>query len=1534
MKRLIRIYVFLLAAILVAPSCLQKEQDPGTNKLPDGTPVTLCIGFGASGPFEVEMSTKSTANRADETRVHDLYVMIFKADGSRFYRRYFSYEHLNTTSIEDLISNPNEGWWVDNISLSDLTNNPSKQTRGVVKISTEAQTGCTLVLLANVKNNVTNLDGEEDPVAYLTNEVTTLSKFQSIKVGLEQAVVNRTDLFLMVGKLPGVDTGLMTWGEMNGQTPDYNNTYKVSLNPLDAKVKFRVRGNPTYIDNVTARNWQVFRVPSKSWLDEGQSGDPNDPEDYFDITDAYFEGEESDGGYSWKVFSFYMLENQLTPKHTVSEKSTLGVGADVTSDYYLREFQDKSTDDPGHAGYIKNGPWVFANDYSTYVKFDAVLKLNDNGISAIEDGIAQALTSDAQFTVHLGNFTTTPPNPDDYNTLRGYSYTYDIVINNSTSINIEVRGDKDDSYRQKETQPGQEGSLLLTTDSIINCDAHYEYHSMTFSYNDALAVNDGVWTSRAKFSWYIKTPFDEGGATLNTTTGYYEIPNNRTDYEWVLFTLNEKNNSGNYVQTRRAYPGDSHYNSSWDPTTQDYTDEQLMNVNQLVNLLFRETSKKYAGGNNDNLFDNNGKICVTAYVNEFYYESDPTADTPAVDPNLWRQFVNAKPRELHILSATQYSKDRQSDVITSSHSIIQQSIQTIYNIHAPDLNSLWGTEHNDNLHKGAENAGWPWWPEGIGLPPGSILYSDDENGRLNTAGLWGLTSGATLEWDQFLNYAVDNNTPELKDNYQYLAYACLSRNRDNNGNRKIDQDELRWYTASINQLVGMWVGNEALSQTARVYQPVNSLSSTDVLWRSAVVSSTFNNNAQHLLTDPDILRAEEGATKSHYQEHWWTQNLQDWYSTTSVRCLRNIGTWRDGSETKDISSAPYDLMTDQYYVFEQGEDPNGKAWPNDDGTYTIKFSRLNPRSIREYTAEDLPYHEEYSLHNCVYLTLTAQNKTNVVYADGEVPDITLDNLNFAVSEHDDYCPPGYRLPNMTELLMIVSLLPADYFSEGNAMYYPSRTYFSRGKLGSNQTTSEKNKVGWSFNDRSTGVKRVNLGGGSEKMTAIRCVKDKESIGDLSGKITVENSNQLHQNEMMNIELNFNSSASPITQVDLSLVYLDNYGQEHEVSIPYTIPNSSITLQDNLSWRIPNDLPVLGYMTVRAHVFNAVFDRYFETPVRIISNMMISMKLLPCNYNPEETDEANRPLFPILMTAAHISEEVRSWKLWVKKPLEENATSVPLTVLPTNPEGEEITYASQVYYFNPYLDQGGLRQGTYVFQLEAELANREKTRSETVTMEVLKVDYQPIPQDVITNAMDNGEASSLYNYPWPRMMIEDLNFAAGDFIETDMDVSRCIYKNVGNDNDRSIGMDVLFSIGLNGINWDSWSFAMFYPAISNGDTAHPMLDFSPTWENGNYSSITYTPLSSSVPLHFRLDKDGFFWNNQRVDFGKWGQDESSAASVHTKLSSASKLYIGSTAGKHRSRAKYRFVRVVYNGRNSSTREGMDDFNGNPQNGGNL
>ena len=79
-------------------------------------------------------------------------------DGNRFYDRYFTYEH-KTAQLSDLEANPNEGWWVEN-SEYDSDNQVYTTTRGVVKIATVSRQNCTLVVLANISNSISTLDGK------------------------------------------------------------------------------------------------------------------------------------------------------------------------------------------------------------------------------------------------------------------------------------------------------------------------------------------------------------------------------------------------------------------------------------------------------------------------------------------------------------------------------------------------------------------------------------------------------------------------------------------------------------------------------------------------------------------------------------------------------------------------------------------------------------------------------------------------------------------------------------------------------------------------------------------------------------------------------------------------------------------------------------------------------------------------------------------------------------------------------------------------------------------------------------------------------------------------------------------------------------------------------------------------------------------------------------------------------------------------------------------------------------------------------
>jgi hypothetical protein len=120
MRRFINI-LLLLASLVTVWSCFREQFNiPGGDNLPpEGTPVTLTLGFGASDLEDIEVGTKAELSRVDESRIHDLYVLIFdNSSKQKIYGRYFTYEHQysilkdNDPATAYLLSLSNEGCYV------------------------------------------------------------------------------------------------------------------------------------------------------------------------------------------------------------------------------------------------------------------------------------------------------------------------------------------------------------------------------------------------------------------------------------------------------------------------------------------------------------------------------------------------------------------------------------------------------------------------------------------------------------------------------------------------------------------------------------------------------------------------------------------------------------------------------------------------------------------------------------------------------------------------------------------------------------------------------------------------------------------------------------------------------------------------------------------------------------------------------------------------------------------------------------------------------------------------------------------------------------------------------------------------------------------------------------------------------------------------------------------------------------------------------------------------------------------------------
>ena len=1453
MKRFVHILALLL--LLMMSGCLREPFENPT-LLPDGTPVTLSMSFGAPEMPILNIGTRAEATPVDEAHVHDLYVFIFRPvpdpdDASKtvyakLYGRYFSYEHQ--VSKSELNASENECWFVENQTITGVTPAYSK-TRGAVKISTSSYPNCIVVLLANVSNTLTLLDDEE-PVVRL-NQIDSLSQLQRVKVKLTQDVVVRKDYFLMMGLTEGVNTGTMQWNE--GSTTNYSSDPKnnLPLTRVDAKVKFRIKADKINISKVNPRYWQVCKAPSGCYLFDVEHGgiDTNeDPTvfDYFDTEETFFDGTEVDAsGDTCQVFCFYMLENRLTPIRSAEK-------------YSRREEQVKEAD-PEHEGYVKNGKWRYANENSTYVRFDVILTLEKVAIEHIDPDANHAMTTDVAFTVHLGNFVNSDrdgtagvsTNFDDYNTLRGNSYTYNVTIKNSTSIYTEV-------MLGNEIDPAQEGFLLLVKDGIVNCDAHYEYRSVTFKYRNNLNPN--------KFSWYVKTPFNEGGALTREVDAakgiyYYPAPDSIVDYQWVLFAVNEKEGSV-YSQNRKQFPGLSAYHPAWKLDPDHLADSlaacpRLLDISQLISYIFYN-QKLFADSDPASIFDTDSLVRITAFVNEYYYETNP--ETGDIDPQLWRQFVNAKPREMHILSDAESSLDRKSDVISSSQSIIQQSIQTIYNIYAPELYSIWGTEHKDEMREMAGEYGW-----GFGTPVETSGTNNDDNGRNNTAIMWGANKTPKPEWTDFVNYLVPNDMPELLADKQGMAYSCMTRNRDNNGNGDIDPDEVRWYLASINQLIGMYIGGDALSQTARLYQPFPGQ------WRAHVVSSSNGSN-------PKVLTSEEGIAYYNANDNWMgftDQSAQGGPTINeqknrirSVRCIRNVGTYEQGGSRKDISEAPLSRVPDRYYTV----DTTGTGA---DAYYTFLFNRLDPKALRPLSTGELPYHNEHSAHNKVYLQMVTQSKNQAISVPSDVEMVDINPIITAAGSNP-YCPAGYRVPNQVELSLMTTVLKNKSYFE-SSLCAVSRTYYSRGNYAApgEQVSSEAGKTGFGYN----GTKLFCVNNHHTQDLYIRCVKDNDLTGTIMGDMLVPQ-DSICPGERMRLEFKFSSSASSLYYASLKLRYtVEGVNKEKEIlldkepsGVQY-IHSQEITVPTLAALGIAS-IPDEGIeMTFRFEVRNAGGQsKVVEKTVRMVStHLSASMKILPGWKDGSG--------FPVYVNATSLSRRYTINSVLVRQQVGTGAWTETEKIGDTHPR-----YFRDTVYVYPTIKPAAppATQGDSITVQVVITCSDGSTSTWQGSMQILRAGYTP-----------NGTSDK-----WTDTAT-GLDFSRGDFIEARIQPTT----------DASVAKRGLLSIGNNINDWNVGAGKACIHTYFPGATANQFkLRLAARYgaNSGSSSSDIGSDHSGSpITLNFS-SRDSLMIDNSRYT----GWRAASYNDFWSTMFAQTTMYVGQQEGSNRSNSTYDYVRVVH------------------------
>ena len=396
--------------------------------------------------------------------------------------------------------------------------------------------------------------------------------------------------------------------------------------------------------------------------------------------------------------------------------------------------------------------------------------------------------------------------------------------------------------------------------------------------------------------------------------------------------------------------------------TYKYPDEkhvsELLSVEELLTEL-----NKWAKGENSLLAPTNeGAIEFVCFVNEYYYQSI-----------MWPEFVNTLDREFFIMDKTQKQTSGGNSTLTSDASFVikQHSIQTIYDLNKGEDYNAWGIEtiNETGLLNTTTN-------------PSKI--KDIAYGRLN------LPDFSGKGWSTFLDYSKESNSNQMKDDYKNAYYACLQRNRDENGDGVIDSKEKKWYLASSGQYISLWLGRSSLSAESSLFNIDD--------WVKEGFAKNIPAKYHYIPSNNDgkvVFWAEEGITIGNDDSHT-TGKIRNY------RCIRDLNMKGMDENNLDRKKAPETLF---------------KISSVDPKALTVTFDYLNANSLKPAPSmnELDPHNERDNDINRVYKSfciVRGSVSSNQVGGTWKAKTNLTNPCNRIMNEH------GWRMPNQAELSVI------------------------------------------------------------------------------------------------------------------------------------------------------------------------------------------------------------------------------------------------------------------------------------------------------------------------------------------------------------------------------------------------------------------------------------------------------------------------------------------------------------------------------------
>lgn len=555
------------------------------------------------------------------------------------------------------------------------------------------------------------------------------------------------------------------------------------------------------------------------------------------------------------------------------------------------------------------------------------------------------VTGTTKYFVHLGNF---GKDVRDFDVDRNCAYNYTIRITGVSSVEAEVTVDQG-----SQTNGSNEGLVFdLSNGKVYDLDSHYGQIDMEFDQDDVTEEKDENGTTTSYFIFLmVKDPFNETGIIKLSST-------NGTDFTLTKGNTNEVVKEDtvtswfNWVEfkegSNQSYPGKG--------------DTKLQNLLTVLKDLIKEKIDK---GSNTSW-----SKTYTCFLNENYYE----------DKN-WAEFVNKDQRYMYICRNLTSSYDQRNIKGAVIYGLRQYSIQTFYNTDYGDGGTddivAYGVEYirsdnktsiTDYSKSYTQSGGW------------STVNPDSWDGRTNMLRDISNSSTFTDESNQWSNLS-----------YNKAKIACMSRNRDLDGDGKISADEVRWYCPTIAQYAGIWIGEDALADSAKLVTGNSTSIQTkkdDWTYRTAPAIHYYAN-------DNYFYWAEEGMALNKNNGSKDYDNIP-----FGVRCIRNLKSKDKGTEVAQM-----------YYI-------------SDTNNRTIDLKYMNKVSVRTLwqNTELLPHTERGNSLN--------EPAQKFQYADDLVGGATDKTIYATGTTPCGQKSGGWRAPNQRELclLYVVGGLDGSYYA--------------------------------------------------------------------------------------------------------------------------------------------------------------------------------------------------------------------------------------------------------------------------------------------------------------------------------------------------------------------------------------------------------------------------------------------------------------------------------------------------------------------------